>query len=151
MRARLRKRLNLFRRSKKGQAIVEFALVMVFFLFVLLAVLDLGRAYFVMVAVENAAAEGALFGMANPNCVRPSDGPSCANPNNVEYRILNESQSALVIPSLMHYEVTFPGNKQPGTPIQVTVWYDFRPILPFLSAFGSSTITIRRSATQLIP
>ncbi len=148
--ARLYERLG---KPARGQAIVEFALVMVFFLFLLLAVIDLGRAYFVMVAVENAAAEGALFGMANPNCIRPSDGPNCANPNNVEYRILNESQSALVIPSLMHYEVTFdPVNpKKPGTSITITVWYDFKPILPFLSAFGSSTITIRRSATQLIP
>jgi len=138
---------------EKGQAIVEFALVMVFFLVVLMAVLDLGRAYFAMVAVENAAAEGALYGMSNPDCIDSGSGASCADPNNIRYRIFNESQSAMVDQSRLNYQVEFdPANpKAPGTMIKVTVWYGFKPILPALSAFGLSTITIRHTAIQLIP
>jgi len=136
---------------QKGQALLEFALVMIFFLLVLMAVLDLGRAYFVMVAVENAAAEGALYGMSNPNCI--NQGDCGAVERSVQYRILNESNSAMIDPSRLNFLVEFDpvDPKAPGTMIKVTVWYDFQPILPLLSAFGAGTITIRHVAIQLIP
>ncbi len=144
------------RRSRAvGQAVVEFAVVMAFFLVLLLAVLDLGRAYFTVVALENAAAEGSLFGMANPNCKTESDGQAyCGGPqNSIEYRVKHESTGIWIDPNVLVYTVTLdPAHPaEPGTMITVTVLYPFRPILPLLSAFGAETIWIRRDTQQLIP
>ncbi|MBN1485127.1 MAG: pilus assembly protein [Chloroflexia bacterium] len=137
------------RNKKRGQAVVEMALMMAFFLVFMLALIDLGRVFFVMVAVQNAAGEGALFGMGSTQCLSAAN---CADPDNIEYRVKNESNSRLVDPDDYTINVTFnPDPAVPGGMIIVEVIYDFRPILPALSAFGADVIPIRRTAIQLIP
>jgi hypothetical protein len=141
------------RKKTSGQALVEFALMMAFFLIFLLALIDLGRAWFVMVAVQNAAGEGSLYGMANPNCVNAGD---CPDPDNIEYRIKNESSDRLIDSTNMQFTVTCldaGGGPDciPGAMLTVEVTYDFEPLLPALSAFGADVITIRRESIQLIP
>ncbi len=146
-------RLNRWQKKGSGQALVEFALMMAFFLIFLLAVVDLGRAWMVMVAVQNAAGEGSLYGQAHPNCVYQGD---CGNPeDSIEYRIKNESNSRLLDPAKVNFTVTCLDqsggpNCVPGAQLTVEVTYDFEPIVPGLSAFGGETIRIRRSAVQLI-
>jgi len=54
-------------RSSRGQALVEFALVLSVVVMVLLLAIDLGRAYFTYVGVRNAAREAAVFGGYNRN------------------------------------------------------------------------------------
>lgn len=148
-----RRQIRLARPRERGQAVVEFALVMVFFLMFMLAVIDLGRAFFTVVGLENAAAEGALYGMANPTCEKSSDGTNCADPNNIEYRIKHESENVLLDPTLIQFDVK-PDNyaaRVPGSMIGVTVTYPFRPIIPLLSTFGADPLWLRRNAFQLIP
>lgn len=139
------------KRPSRGQAVVEFALVMVFFLVVLLAVLDLGRAYLSVVALENAAAEGALFGSANPACETSSD---CTDPDNMVYRVKHESPSGLLDPDDPGYTVeVWPdaGTRLPGTQLIVTVTYPFHPVVPLISAAGADPIWLSSTAKQLIP
>ena len=52
-----------------GQAIVEFALVFPVFLFLLLIAVDVGRLYFSLIEVHNAAREAAAVGAVNPTDV----------------------------------------------------------------------------------
>lgn len=135
----------------RGQAVVEFALVMVFFLMILLAVLDLGRAYLSVVALENAAAEGAMFGLANPTCETSGD---CADPDNIVYRVKHESPVGLLNPDDPGYAVVvWPAEAQrlPGTQLVVTVTYPFHPVIPLLSAAGADPIWLSSTAKQLIP
>lgn len=136
--------------KNRGQAVVEFALVMVFFLVILLAVLDLGRAYLSVVALENAAAEGALFGSANPDC---HTSANCPDPNNIVYRVKHESPVGLLNPDDPGYAVDIAGTGayEPGTQLIVTVTYPFHPVIPLLSAAGADPIWLSRSARQLIP
>lgn len=140
------------RLHSRGQAVVEFALVMIFFLIILLAVLDVGRAYLSSVALENAAAEGALFGIANPACASAGD---CADPDNIEYRVRHESVGGLLDPDEGDFAVdVWPANaadRLPGTQLIVTATYPFRPIIPLVSAFGAEVIPLQRAAKQLIP
>ena len=140
------------RLHSRGQAVVEFALVMIFFLIILLAVLDVGRAYLSSVALENAAAEGALFGMANPTC---TDGITCADPDNIVYRVRHESVGGLLDPNESDFTVeVWPvdvDDRLPGTQLIVTATYPFRPIIPLVSAFGAEVIPLQRAAKQLIP
>lgn len=53
------------RRVRSGQALVEFALVLPIFIFLLLAVFDLGRAVFAYNGLTNAAREGARLAVVN--------------------------------------------------------------------------------------
>jgi Flp pilus assembly protein TadG len=52
-------------RNRRGQALVEFALVIPIFLLVLVAIFDLGRAVFAYNTLTNAAREGARMAIVN--------------------------------------------------------------------------------------
>ena len=54
---------------ERGQSIVELALAVPILLIVLMGVMDLGRAYYVLVALEDMAAEGAIYAAINPDDV----------------------------------------------------------------------------------
>ena len=59
-------RFSLHRRgSRRGQALVEFALVMPIFILLLVAIFDLGRAVFAFNTLTNAAREGARMAIVN--------------------------------------------------------------------------------------
>ena len=55
------------RHHERGSNLVEAALVMPLLLFMMAIVADLGRAYFVSIAVIDAAREGARYGVTNQN------------------------------------------------------------------------------------
>jgi hypothetical protein len=63
--------MNIFRRrrppsdKRRGQALVEFALVIPIFLLLLVAIFDLGRAVFAYNTLTNAAREGARLAIVN--------------------------------------------------------------------------------------
>lgn len=52
-------------RDGRGQALVEFALVLPIFLLILVAIFDLGRAVFAFNSITNAAREGARLAIVN--------------------------------------------------------------------------------------
>ena len=54
-----RKALRKFRDSERGQSLVEFAMILPFFLVLLFALVDFGRAFYTWLLVTNAAREGA--------------------------------------------------------------------------------------------
>jgi Flp pilus assembly protein TadG len=60
------------RRARRGQALVEFALVFPILLLVLIALFDLGRAVFAYNTLTNAAREGARLAIVNqdPNLIK---------------------------------------------------------------------------------
>src|SRR5512147_1783808 len=92
-------------RSQRGQSMVEMALMMTILLVVLSAVLDLGRGFFSFIAIQNAAAEGALYAAINPRC-RSADVAGCTDPNNVFFRARHESPEGLVDKERMTINVT---------------------------------------------
>ncbi len=53
--------------NQKGQALVEFSMLLIIFVLVLLVIIDLGRITYVQVALQNATREGARFGIVNPD------------------------------------------------------------------------------------
>lgn len=56
-------------KNKKGQSFVEFMLVLPLLVLITLGLLDFGRAYFVIVMLNDAAAEGAVYAGAYPTSV----------------------------------------------------------------------------------
>ena len=54
------------KRKEKGQSMVELALTFMIMMFALAGTVDLGRAFFALIALNDAAQEGALYGSMNP-------------------------------------------------------------------------------------
>jgi TadE-like protein len=54
-------------RSRSGQALVEFAIILPMMLFLLLIAVDFGRLYATKITLTNAAKEGASYAIQHPN------------------------------------------------------------------------------------
>jgi hypothetical protein len=148
--------------SECGQSLVEMALMMVILLTILSVVLDLGRAFFMFIAIQNSAAEGALYAAMNPVCGHSTDidpsGASCTDPNNVDYRAKHESSDGLVDSNRMTVSVLYSNgtsnyssaNIVEGKPITVTIGYRFTMIGPFSGVFPNGQLMFEAHATQNI-
>jgi Flp pilus assembly protein TadG len=149
-------------RSQRGQSMVEMALMMTILLVILSAVIDLGRAFFVYIAIQNSAAEGALYAAMYPTCAHSGDptynGVVCTDPNNVDYRAKHESSSGLVYPDNMRVFVQYSNgtnqysaaNIREGNPVTVTIGYTFTLIGPFSNMVPDRRIVIQARAQQNI-
>ncbi len=122
--------------DQRGQSLIEFALTMVVLLLLLMGAFDLGRIYFSLVALNNAAGEGALYAAINPKCIQPSDGPTCGDPDNALYRARNESPTGLVDPNRMTIQAQLPPTFEEGNPIVITIHYQYDIVTPVISPFA---------------
>ena len=74
-----------FKRSEKGQSLVELAFGIVILLILLAGIIDIGRMLFFYISLRDAAQEGAVFGQISPR--------SCAQITNRVNEVLNNSQA----------------------------------------------------------
>jgi hypothetical protein len=116
--------------------------------------LDLGRAYYVYIALEDAANEAALYLAINPTCLADEPGPGpCDDPNNATFRAQNSGVQELdwsrpgakITPS-------FPGGAAgAGLPVEVTVEYPFYIITPIIANMvNSNGIILTTTARHVI-
>lgn len=132
--------------SEQGQSLVEMAVMMVVFLMIMAGVLDFGRMYFTYLALQNAAGEGASYGAINPTWIDSGDN---ADPNNITYRVQNESTGTLIDWSQTTVEVDVP-SLAAGSPITVTVSYTYEVITPMMQVITGETIDLKASDIHLI-
>jgi Flp pilus assembly protein TadG len=132
-----------------GQSLVELAIGFVVLLFILSGLIDLGRAYFTFVALEDGAGEAALYLSINPECRYASDGAACADPNNAEFRAKNAG-SGHVDWSSATITIERPAIGV-GEPVSVTIAYPFELITPVIPRIASASwLTLYGSANQVI-
>lgn len=137
-------------RLEKGQSLVEMTVGFVVLIMILSGLLDLGRIYFVYIALEDGAGEGAVYLSIDPKCRTAADGAVCAAPNNADHRARNSGKqfvdwtgANIIIDRPTVYGV--------GDPVSVTVEYSFpllTPIMPQIA--GVNPITLRVTANQTI-
>ena len=143
------KRLLQNAEIERGQSLVEVAIGFVALLFILSGVLDLGRVYFIFVALEDGAGEAALYLSINPECRYANDGISCADPNNAEFRAKNAGGGS-VDWSLATITLDRPALGV-GEPVEVIIAYPFQLITPIISSIaGGNALTLFASANQVI-
>lgn len=135
------------RKIERGQSLVEMAIGFVLLLIVLSGLVDLGRAYFVYIGLEDAAGEGALYLALNPDC--PELSASCPDPNNATYRALHAGGENLNWEDAhVDYSVPF---TDVGAPVSMTISYKMKLISPFVPRFtGVNPITMTVQAEQVI-
>lgn len=138
--------------STRGQSVVEFALILPVLLLILAGAIDLGRAFYAYVAVENAAKEGALYGARHPLC----DGPgSCPNPQNVRWVVANEAAN-LKLSTDVACRTSAGKLIQPmndcvnGSIYTVRVTHSFHLITPILGDLLASQLTLGASSDATV-
>ena len=142
-------------RLEQGQSLVEMAIGFVLLLIILSGLVDIGRAYFIYIALEDGAGEAALYLSIDPECRTSADSPAdkptlCADPNNADYRArnagggnINWSAATITISRPEMYGV--------GDPVSVTIEYSVPLVTPFMPRFaGINPIPLRVHATQTI-
>lgn len=134
---------NTSPKKEKGQAFLEFGLVLVLLLILLAGVVDLGRAFYTFIMLRDAAMEGVAYGSAFPG--------HC---NQIEDRIIDNLNPGMMVNLQIEYSdssstyscrdtdvelVACSGNK-----IEIVVSQpDFPVTMPLLGAFlGRQTINL---------
>lgn len=83
---------KLTNKSHSGQALVEFALMAVFFFFLIVAVVDIGRGFYALITITNAAREGDRYAtMPNEMDVNPTDGINSYEEGRIKSRVVVEA------------------------------------------------------------
>jgi Flp pilus assembly protein TadG len=157
----MRSRRAAFLRHKptrrRGQALVEFAIVSILMVLILATVADFGRLFYAQITVENAARSGAIVAARDPSSYTGACPAPTAATNKIGCAIVAESRGSgtTVAPS----EISVVCENLAGTPVacatapqgnvrsRVTIVKRFGFIMPILSAFFGSGITMTASVT----
>ncbi len=132
-------RLAPTRPNHKGQALVEFMLVVPILILIIVGVFDLGFGVYAYNVVSNSAREGARYGIT-----KPDDPPGMTNQAISKSIGLDPSLITVVGPQCTDSN----NNPSPctfGNNLTITVRYNFRPVTLFFASFtvtGKSTMTI---------
>lgn len=127
------------KKRARGQALVEFALVIPVFLLVLCGILDFGFMLFTRMSVINAAREGARISVtaADPTTI-PTIATGTAQ--NAAFGLpaasVNVSAACIAIKTPSSCNFSTKTASQAGDAVSVTVSYTYRTFFPFF--FGTS-------------
>lgn len=112
---------ELWRKTTRGQSLVELAVMMPVLVLILAGILDLGRAYMTLIALRDAAAEGAAYAALHPT-----------DTNQIVARVADSSSGLVkVAPDMVAVECP---EAAPGQPITITVRYEYMLLTPVINA-----------------
>ena len=134
----------------RGQALVELALIVPILFILSLAAIDLGRVFYSLITVTNAARAGAMEAAYHPDSWSP--GAPCAATNRVMCAATRESTNSFVTVGsadvTMSCSTACTKGASPANRVTVSVAGQFSLITPFLAPFlGGQTITLRSAST----
>jgi hypothetical protein len=144
-------------RDRRGQALVEFAIVAPFFFFMLFAIIDFGRYVYYVQILNNAAREGARYAIVNGDASFTPVGPGADN-TQVEAVVKNYAVGVIGGGAVFEIHSCWKlkedcanpaklASNHRGQPVSVWVSYDFHPIIPLVPIPG---ITITGESTLVI-
>lgn len=152
---------------RRGQSLVEMALMMPLIALLLVGTVDLGRAFFYYVRLTNAVREGAIFGVSRPAYIQSTSIPDDASkdPNNIKFRVMQESGG--LVTDLSDITVTcydgltqdlksgaYPlgncGNAQSGDAVEVRATYQFRPLTVQMTGILGGGFSMSKSVRMVI-
>jgi Flp pilus assembly protein TadG len=125
--------------GRRGQTLVEFAVVTVITVLMLLFVVEVGRMLLVYTTVANAARAGLRYAIVHGSSraagatVNSASGPA-GNPAQVLSVISNFASAGALTTSLLIVSVTYPGSSNaPGQNVNITVVYPYNPLTTWFS------------------
>lgn len=142
---------------EKGQSFVEMAFGMVVLILLLGGLFDIGRAFLILVAVENATGEGALYGATHPECLmldRADDLCPDNSTESVKGRVREEGTPIINLGisdiTLFVDDIENGQNVGAGSVLRVDVRYQYSPVTPFGFLLWGSTAEVTATARQQI-
>jgi Flp pilus assembly protein TadG len=151
---RMRRRRHAADRSR-GQALVEFALILPVLLLLLVITLDFGRLFFSYIQITNAAREAANYGSHVPTDLVGMQAKAGQETNSQGQR----GENATVITAVCKDSATPPntvlcsaasGGAGSGNTVTVNVNEPFTFLTPLISGFFGGNLTMSSSATSVI-
>lgn len=125
------------RKRKRGQSLVEVAFLLPILLLLLSGLIDFGRVYYAMVALNDSAEEGATYAALWP-----------ADYDEIQRRTAGSSSGIVTFPPEA-VSVTYPPNVRVGEPITVTVDYEIPLFTPFANTiFPDGVLKVQGVATH---
>jgi len=124
-------------KNEKGQAMVEFALILPVLLLLVMGIAEFGMMFNAYLSVQNATREGARIGVVG------------ASNEEMEERILNTS------PSLNKERIVItiePGDnaRASGETLRVLVNYDYKMAVPFISILFGGSVNLSGESSMRI-
>jgi Flp pilus assembly protein TadG len=129
----------------RGQALVEFALIVPVLLFLLVVAIDFGRLFYLNVSINNGAREGAAYGARNPN-----DTTGITTRVRQELSLPAGDTSIAVTKTCSPDCFTNPVVTPPHT-IRVTAGTSFSFLTPFINGFFGGPLPMSAAAVAVIP
>lgn len=161
----------MHRRHGRGQGLVEFALVIPLFMFILVAIVDIGRVVWANDSLANAAREAARYaivhgGSASTACPVGPPGPdaripvasaSCPYPSPSKQAIIDVATNYAIAAGTVTVDVCYgagctgsvdTGNNRRGTPVTVRV----NGVVPMItgSLFGFAGYSLSGNSTMTV-
>jgi hypothetical protein len=127
-----------------GQSMVEFALILPLMVLIIAGIFDLGRAFYSLITITNAAREGARYGT-----LHPADGAG------IKAAAELEAQNSGITITDGNVNLICPPNPMPptgcnrGQPLRVTVSYNYNEMI--FRFFFPSGINMQRSVEMQVP
>jgi len=123
----------------RAQAMVEFVMTFVVFVFLVFVIVDFGRAIWYWTTISNAAREGTTLAVINS----PDEGeqPDAAL---VRTRVLEKAIGV----DLSDGDVTVTGCCSPNSLVTVSIVYDFAPVTPMISSLTGGPIELSASSSR---
>jgi PKD repeat protein len=138
---------------RRGQSVVEFALLIPVFMLLLLMAVDFGRLFFTYVQVSNAAREAAAYGATQPT---DSAGMQARAVQEKNAQTQGEVALDAVITACANPAGTTiscasaPGGSGPGNTLTVTIRQRFSFLTPFIDDFFGNNLRMSASATTAV-
>jgi len=133
--------------NDKGQGLLELALVIPVLLLIAVGLLDLGRAFFSLIVINNSAREGARYLMMHPD-----DKSNAYAGTRLAARM--EARNSIITLTDGDIDVTYcrdlanEGICESGFPVRVRVTFIFRPIMRLLLP---GSMNFSRSVEMMVP
>jgi len=136
-------------KRERGQSLVEFSISLIALVFIIGGLVDLGRTYFIFIALEDSAGDAALFLSLDPDC---PDNAACTDPGNAEWRAENAASGFFDF-TTADTTVTsiIPSPWGAGSVVTVEIRHTFALLTPVIpQIIGVNTLTLKSTATQTI-
>jgi Flp pilus assembly protein TadG len=137
-------RRPVFQKKEKGQSLVEMAISVTLLILLLAGIVDLGRAAYTLMALQDAAEEGVVFGVAFPN--------QCSNiENRVRYGLASGMHPESTTVNVEINGVTCSAaSPHAAQEMLITVSQPFQITMPILGAVIGQTIPLSATANGVI-
>jgi Flp pilus assembly protein TadG len=131
-------------RSRRGSALVEFAIVGFLLTMVLLGTVEVDRMFLVYTAVADAARAGVRYAITH-GATRPDDGTIngqsyTGQTTQVETLIKNVGSTGLLDPSKLTITISYPNGNAPGSPVTVKVVYPYDPFVGWFTMMSGAQL-----------